>query len=143
MTQHFNRRNECAKRKALRRNATEAEQRLWQHLRGNQLGVKFRRQYSVNAYVIDFYAPRVRLAVEVDGDSHFRSASAAYDQGRTRHLNRFGIKVVRFTNADIFENMGGVLDAIEEALKRRTSTSPWPPPSKGGGNTSEPADTSL
>ena len=142
LTQHFNRGTERAKRKALRRNAPEAEQRLWQHLRSKQLGVKFRRQYSVDAYVLDFYAPRSKLAVEVDGDSHFRPAATVYDEERTRHLNRFGIEVVRFTNAEVAENIQAVLAAIGEALKRRPSTSPSPPPSKGGGNSFGPRNTS-
>jgi very-short-patch-repair endonuclease len=142
LMQHFNRGTERAKRKALRRNAPEAEQRLWQHLRGKQLGVKFRRQYSVDAYVLDFYAPQSKLAVEVDGDSHFRPAATVYDEERTGHLNRFGIEVVRFTNAEIAENIEAVLAAIGEALKRRPTTSPSPPPSKGGGNSFGSRNTS-
>jgi very-short-patch-repair endonuclease len=144
MTQHFNRRTERAKRTALHTHATEAEQRLWQHLRSKQLGVKFRRQYSVDAYVLDFYAPRSKLAVEVD--SHFRPAATVYDEERTRHLNRFGIEVVRFTNAEIAENIEAVRAAIGEVLKRRPTTfvptSPSPPPSKGGGNSFGPRNTS-
>jgi very-short-patch-repair endonuclease len=126
----------------LRRNAPEAEQRLWPHLRGKQLGVTFRRQYSVDAYVLDFYAPQSKLAVEVDGDSHFRPAATVYDEERTRHLKRFGIEVVRFTNAEIAENIEAVLAAIGEALKRRPTTSPSPPPSKGGGTSFGPRNTS-
>jgi len=124
LTLHFNRGSECDKRQALRRNATDAEQKLWHHLRGQQLGTKFRRQYSVDAYVIDFYAPQSKLAVEVDGDSHFSPAALEYDQQRTTHLNGFGIEVLRFTNLDIFESIEGVLDTIAAALKRRSTTSP-------------------
>jgi very-short-patch-repair endonuclease len=142
LTQHFNRRTERAKRMALRAHATAGEQRLWQHLRSKQLGGTFRRQYSVDAYVLDFYAPRPKLAVEVDGDSHFRPAATVYDEERTRHLNRFGIEVVRFTNAEIAEHIEAVLAAIGEALKRRPTTSPSPPPSKGGGNSFGPRNTS-
>jgi very-short-patch-repair endonuclease len=140
LTQHFNRRTERAKRTALRAHATAAEQRLWQHLRGEQFGVKFRRQYSVDAYVLDFYAPRSKLAVEVD--SHFRPAATVYDEERTRHLKRFGIEVVRFRNAEVAENIEAVLAAIGEALKRWPTTSPSPPPSKGGGNSFGPGNTS-
>lgn len=71
MTLHFNRQSERDKRRALRSDASAAEKKLWQRLRAGQLGAKFRRQYSVDAYVLDFYAPRSKLAVEVDGDSHF------------------------------------------------------------------------
>jgi very-short-patch-repair endonuclease len=112
LTLHFNRGSQREKRKALRRNATDAEQTLWQHLRGKQLGMKFRRQYSVDAYGLDFYAPRSKLAIEVDGDSHFSAAAMAYDQGRTADLQRFGIEVLRFTNVEIRENLDGVLTRI-------------------------------
>ena len=101
LTLHFNRCSERKKRKALRRAATDAEQRLWQHLRGKQLGMTFRRQYSVDAYVLDFSAPRSKLAIEVDGDSHFTAEAMAYDRERTADLQRFGIEVLRFTNLQI------------------------------------------
>jgi very-short-patch-repair endonuclease len=128
LTLHFNRSRERQKRKALRRNASEAEQRLWQHLRGKQLGIRFRRQYSVDAYVLDFYAPQSKLAIEVDGDAHFTGTAPQSDHERTTYLNRFGIDVLRFTNLDIVENIDGVLSAIAAAVKRRNSTSPLPPP---------------
>ena len=128
MSLPFNRCGQRGKRKALRRNASDAEQRLWQYLRGKQLGTKFRRQYSVDAYILDFYAPRSKLAIEVDGDSHFTAAAIQYDRERTMYLNRFGIEVLRFTNLDIVDNIEGVLSTIEAAVKRRSSTSPLPPP---------------
>jgi very-short-patch-repair endonuclease len=90
--------------------------------------MRFRRQYSVDAYILDFYAPRSKLAIEVDGDSHFTAAAIQYDRERTTYLNRFGIEVLRFTNLDIANNIEGVLSAIEAAVKRRNSTSPLPPP---------------
>jgi very-short-patch-repair endonuclease len=124
VTLHFNRRSERDKRKALRSNASNAEQRLWQHLSAKQLGAKFRRQYSVDAYVLDFYAPRSKLAIEVDGDSHFTADAVQYDEERTAYIKQFGIEVLRFTNLEIFENIEGVLDNIEAAVKRRRDTSP-------------------
>lgn len=72
MTIHCNKTSEKNKRRQLRNNATEAEKRLWQHLKGRQLdGFKFRRQHSIDSYVVDFYCPQVKLAVEIDGESHF------------------------------------------------------------------------
>lgn len=124
MTVHYNRTSDRAKRKALRNDAPAAERTLWRHLKGRTLaGVKFRRQHSVDAYVIDFYAPACKLAVEVDGDSHFSTDALRYDQERTAHLESFGIEVVRVTNVDVFENMEGVLAIIEAAVTRRQ-----PPP---------------
>jgi len=129
LTQHFNKRNELSKRKALRNNATDAEGRLWHHLRAEQLGTKFRRQYSVDAYILDFYAPRSKLAIEVDGNSHFSPEAIEYDRERTTYLERFAIEVLRFTNLEIFENLEGVRTSIEQAIARRKATSPEPPPS--------------
>jgi very-short-patch-repair endonuclease len=119
LTQHFNPDSEREKRKALRNNATDAEQRLWQQLRGKQLDAKFRRQYSVDAYVVDFYAPQVKLAVEVDDDSHFTPEVIEYDRERTKYLAGFGIDVLRFTNLDVLENIEGVLLTIDEAARLR------------------------
>ena len=113
---------------ALRRNASAAEQTLWQHLRRTQLGTRFRRQYGVDGYALDFYAPRAKLAIEVDGDSHFTASGREYDHLRTTYLRAFGIEVLRFTNMDILQNIEGVLTTIEAAVKRRTATSPLPPP---------------
>jgi len=124
MTLHFNRHTERNKRKALRNNATDVEQRLWQFLKSKQVGAKFRRQYSVDAYVLDFFAPRSKLAIEVDGDSHFTADAMQYDSGRTAYFEQFGIEVLRFTNLEIFENIEGVLEVIQAAVKRRKATSP-------------------
>jgi very-short-patch-repair endonuclease len=128
MTQNFNRRDERGKRKSLRSNATEAEKKLWQHLKAKQLGAKFRRQYSVDAYVLDFYSAQLRLGIEIDGDSHFMADAMSYDRERTTYLEAFGIEVMRFTNLEILENMEGVLEKIEEAIKRK-KLPPLAPPS--------------
>ncbi len=126
MTRHFNRAGQTTNRKRLRHNATPAEQRLWQRLKGTQLRVKFRRQYSVDTFVIDFYAPAHKLAVEIDGDSHFTPEGLAYDRERTAHLERFGIQVLRFTNSEVAENIEGVVAAIQDALQKRPPlTPPW------------------
>jgi len=124
MTEHFNRRTELAKRRSLRRQATVAEQRLWQALRGGQLGVRFRRQYSVDAYVLDLYAPECKLAIEVDGASHYTTEGIAYDEERTRYLAGFGIEVVRVSNVELLQNLAGVVEGIERTIRQRRETSP-------------------
>jgi very-short-patch-repair endonuclease len=106
----------------LRRQPTNAEQRLWSRLRAKQLGVTFRRQYSVDAYVLDFYAPRAKLAIEVDGSSHLEPRGIQHDEKRTTHLNAFGIEVVRFTNLDVLQNLDGVIEVISESVRRRTTS---------------------
>ena len=119
LTRHFNRQSELSRRRALRRSSTEAEQKLWSHLRGKQIGAKFRRQYSVDAFVLDFYAPRLKLAIEVDGGGHFSDEATQRDRERTLRLQSFGIEVLRFSNLDVLHNINGVLTAIDETMKRR------------------------
>ena len=118
MTQHFNWITEKARRKELRNNPTEAEQKLWQYLKGKQVvGVKFRRQYSIDAYILDFYALSLKLAIEVDGPSHFTSRGIEPDENRTTHIEGFGIRVLRLTNDDVCENIEGVLFGINEVVQ--------------------------
>src|SRR5690606_8502911 len=105
--------------RALRRNATEAEVALWQHLRGRRLiGLKFRRQAPIERFIVDFYCPEKRLIVEVDGGQH----TAESDQARTGRLEALGYKVIRFWNNDVLGNTLAVLETIKaraEALPSR------------------------
>ena len=119
MTLHYNRAGQREKRRTLRNNATAAERRLWSRLQGQQLGVNFRRQYSVDAFVVDFYSPSCEIAVEVDGDAHLTRNGMAADSERTGYLARFGIAVIRFTNAEVCENRDGVLERIEAVVQQR------------------------
>jgi very-short-patch-repair endonuclease len=80
-------------------------------------GFKFRRQYSVNQYVVDFYCPELKLAIEIDGDSHFNDISEKYDKERQKSIESFGIRFLRFTNIDIYDNIDGVLQTIFEWIK--------------------------
>ena len=106
MTQFFNRTEDKEKRRALRRRASKPEILIWSRLRGKQLiGLKFRRQYSVGPYVLDFYCPTLKLAVEVDGETHFRGAARYHDERRQLFVESFGIRFLRFTNADIAANL--------------------------------------
>jgi very-short-patch-repair endonuclease len=118
MTEHFNRSSETAKRRFLRRSMTPAEVRLWSRLRGRQLlDCKFRRQYSVGPYVIDFYCPELKLGIEVDGDSHFHGGVQSYDDSRRAYIETFGITIVRFTDAEVCDNMDGVLETIANEIR--------------------------
>lgn len=105
-------------RKDLRNNATPAEIKLWGVLqRSNLGGYKFRRQHSVGPYILDFYCPSEKLAVELDGDSHFTGSGVEYDRKRTAYLNGFNIKVLRFLNTDVYDNMSVVCERILAVLK--------------------------
>jgi len=119
MTRHYNRRRERKKRKELRNNPTDAEKILWQYLKGRQiLGFKFRRQYSIDGFVVDFYCTKVKLAIELDGDSHFSSNEAIeYDLDREHHIKKYGIRFLRFKDEEVFENIDAVVNSIEEKLK--------------------------
>ena len=96
----------------------EPEKHLWTWLRAKQIsGYKFRRQYSVGKYVIDFYCPEAKLAIEVDGDSHFIDQHSQYDIVRQKFVESKGIHFLRFTNTDVIENLEGVFIRITESLK--------------------------
>lgn len=100
-------------RKKLRNNGTSAEATLWKSLQRSQLnGRKFRRQHSVGFYVLDFYCPSEKLCVELDGAGHFTIAGARKDAARTAYLEELNIRVVRFENCEVFENLEGVLEGI-------------------------------
>src|SRR3989344_7155579 len=101
------------RRKVLRSDMTKPEQVLWYWLRTKYLkGYKFRRQYSVGYYILDFYCPKLRLGIEVDGDSHFDSKAMEYDQQRDDFLKGHNIEIIRFTNKEVMENIEGVLEKI-------------------------------
>lgn len=101
------------KRKELRVNQTDAEGLFWAHLRNKQLNdLKFYRQYSVGKYIVDFYCPAKRLVVEVDGGQHNEDKVKAYDDKRSTYLKERGIKIIRFWNNDVFENLDAVVDEI-------------------------------
>jgi very-short-patch-repair endonuclease len=125
-----------ARAQSLRRNATPWEQKLWRYLRGDQMaGVSFRRQHPVGPYILDFYCPAIKLAIELDGDSH--ATRQSYDAARTSFLNRKGIRVLRFWNMDLKENLEGVLDTIRARVLELTptrSTSRSDLPLSGGGD---------
>jgi very-short-patch-repair endonuclease len=125
MTELFNRFQDKKKRVRLRSEMTETERLLWMRLRGRQLlDYKFRRQFSIGPFIVDFYCPRLRLALEVDGDSHFLSSEAEqYDRQRQSAIEDLGIKVLRFTNEEVKSNLEGVLKKILEEIKQ-----PEPPP---------------
>jgi len=121
MTKIFNRAYEKNNRKMLRSNMPKAEVVLWSRLKGKRLdGYKFRRPYSVQKFVIDFYCPRLKLAIEVDGDSHFSEGSERTDKARQAFIESFGISFLRFTNRDIYENLAGVLAKIEDFVQERS-----------------------
>ena len=111
-----NRRAQKTTRQHLRTHGTPAEGRLWRALQRRQLGgLKFRRQYGVGVYVLDFYCPAAKLAVEVDGSVHDDPMQAEYDATRTRVLAEAGVRVIRFPNEAVCDDLDGVCAAILRA----------------------------
>jgi adenine-specific DNA-methyltransferase len=99
-----------------RHEPTAAEQRVWAAVRDHQLGVHIRRQHALlGRFIADFYCAQARLCIEIDGDTHAEPGQIEYDAARTAWLSQRGCRVIRFTNADVFENLVGVLEAIRSA----------------------------
>ena len=105
-------------RRKLRSSLTPAEATLWKHLSRKQLdGKKFRQQHSVSDYVLDFYCPSEKLAIELDGSSHNSAMAAEYDHERTLFLEQFGIRVLRFENRTVFEATDWLLEQIKSEFR--------------------------
>ena len=114
----------------LRKHATDAERLLWQYLRGQQLGVKIRRQHPFNNYVLDFVCLQNKLVIELDGGQHAEAATK--DEVRTRALAKSGFRVLRFWNNQVFQETEAVIETIVAAI---AETHPHPsPPLEGEGD---------
>jgi very-short-patch-repair endonuclease len=116
--QIFNRKPLKQFRKNLRNNLTPAEAILWTYMKKKQLdGRKFRRQHSIGNYIVDFYCPAEKLAVELDGAAHYTTEGEEHDLARDEYLMNLGIKVLRYENRDVFNNIEAVLDDIKKNFK--------------------------
>jgi very-short-patch-repair endonuclease len=81
----------------------------------------FYRQEPLGEYIVDFYAPKARLVVEVDGSQHFEPAQASYDGGRSRYLSALGLQIVRFTNFEVLTDLDAVIEEIFRCVRARTN----------------------
>lgn len=120
--------------RTLRAHLTDSEQLLWSRLRRKQLlGVQFYRQKPLGHYIVDFYAPSIRLVIEVDGSQHFAVEQAAYDKQRTAYLESQGLRVLRFTNHEVLQETEAVVEAIYEAvMEAKNPPRVAPPPLRKG-----------
>jgi very-short-patch-repair endonuclease len=116
MTVIFNIQKLKERRAELRWNQTPQEEKLWFGLRRNKLGFKWRRQHSIGGYIADFYCPKKKLVIELDGSQHSEKGSKEYDKNRTNFLEGAGIKVLRFKNNEIENNLIKVLGKIKKEL---------------------------
>ncbi|MEP9359374.1 endonuclease domain-containing protein [Sphingomonas sp. KR3-1] len=126
----------------MRRTPTEFEVRVWRHLSNSQLGHKFRRRHVIFPYICDFFCPSKGLVVEIDGDTH----DAPYDERRDARLVAKGFETLRFTNHEVWGNLGGIVLTIASALRARPdrwSGMPHPNPSPEGEGLSAPQSKPL
>jgi very-short-patch-repair endonuclease len=119
--------------RTLRTHMTDSEQVLWGRLRRKQLrGIQFYRQKPVGEFIVDFFAPKARLVIEIDGSQHSTPKNVLKDEKRNAALQRQGLQVLRFNNLQVLQELEGVLEAIFQALPEpETKIPPGPPLPKG------------
>jgi len=108
-------------RQSLRKQEIGAEKILWSKLRNKQQVFKFRRQYGVGKYILDFYCPKLKLAVEIDGSTHSTKEEISKDKKREEFIKKFGIEIKRYLNYDIYNNIEGVLVDINNFCYKKIS----------------------
>ena len=116
----FNQTKQKRIRQKLRKNLTEPERRLWHSIRSQQLGVKVRRQHGIGPYIVDFYIPKSKLVIEIDGNSHYETEDAMQadkDKDRDSYLNSLGLRVVRYRNDQVMKEIDSVLEDIVSYLE--------------------------
>ena len=116
MSRHYNKKHMQPIRRKLRREMTYTEKVVWSVLRRKQLGVRFLRQYSVDNYVIDFYSPEIKLALEIDGEVHDEVDVKINDAVREQHIESFGITILRLTNEEIEGNPNKAFQKVEKKI---------------------------
>jgi len=106
--------------RTLRTDSTDSERLLWSRLRRKQvLGVQFFRQRPLGNYIVDFYAPTVRLVIEVDGSQHFLESQTEYELKRTTFLESHGLRVLRFTNLEVLQGLNMVMEEIWQVVDKQ------------------------
>ena len=102
----------------LRKNMTDSEKLLWEQLKGKQvMGLRFRRQHPIDIFIADFYCHDARLVIEIDGEIH--KVKVEYDDGREAEIERYNIKILRFSNDEIMSNIDEVINRIKVVIKDR------------------------
>lgn len=124
MTKLYNINNYKQIRRNLRKQEIAPEKILWYKLRNRYLGYKFRRQYGVNNYILDFYCPELKFAIEIDGATHGAEKEIDKDNIRQAYIESLGIKINRYFNSDIYKNIDDVVDHIAETCKKIKNEKP-------------------
>ncbi len=124
MTIHYNKNQYKNNRKRLRNNSTNAEIILWNYLKEKKLlGFKFRRQYGVDQFILDFYSTELKLAVELDGKVHLENKIKQHDENRDAYLKDLGITIIRINNDEVYKDINLVLEKITNKIKETTTPS--------------------
>jgi very-short-patch-repair endonuclease len=110
--QIFNKKSNKDFRRKLRKLPIRAERELWCQIRNRRIGYKFRRQFGIGKYIVDFYCPELRFVIEVDGATHTEDKEIEYDSKRQKYIESLGLKVVRIRNVDIMERLEAVVEKI-------------------------------
>ena len=100
----------------LRSQQTHAETILWEYLKTKPSGYKFRRQHPLGIFILDFYCHEIKLCIEVDGEYHYQSDQIVYDQERTNLITASGLKLIRFDNSRVLNNIEAVVSEIKETI---------------------------
>lgn len=138
MTLVYNKENQTDVRRKLRNEMNKSEAALWKHLQRSQIGFKFRRQYGIGPYVTDFYCPKVKLAVEVDGISHYNLKAIDHDKKRTAYFTSVGVRIKRYSAKQIFLFIDEVVIDIEHTCKSLDSDRPRNHPSPASAGSAPP-----
>lgn len=116
--------NILGKAKVLRKNLTHSEKMLWERLRRKQImNLRFREQHPIDIFIVDFYCHAARLVVELDGEIHLQKKE--YDEGRSAEMEKYYIKVIRFSNEEVEKDIENVIKKITSEVKERLESPPW------------------
>jgi len=115
----YNNKSLKERRRELRNHQTLAEKILWEYISKNKIKrLRFLRQYGIGRYVIDFYCPKIRLGIELDGNAHKEEENKLYDRDREKFLGNLDIEIIRFWNDDVLNNSENVLDKLLNKIEQ-------------------------